>query len=135
MGLLELSLGLFLWIWFVLTCITVFYFWFFMIVFKAFYLPMNIFDLCFTLGEVSGFMFFALNYLVWNYQFSDNIADFCRRCSCFFLPDFCLRIAWDCDGTTCCHLFRFLSFPRIFHNSFTDCSRSFPILILHFQCL
>ena len=54
-------------------CHYVFYFSSFKIFFKAIYLTINIFHLCFSLGQVNSFMFIALNYLVWNYQFSDTI--------------------------------------------------------------
>ena len=123
-------------------CHYVFYFPFFKIVFKR-STTINIFHICFSLGEISGFIFFALNCLLWNYQFSDTtpkIINFKLFSTLFLLSLFlfsstwflslplfvCYKtVAWDHDGTTCCHFFSFHFFSRIFHNSFTDCSRSF----------
>ena len=79
----------------------VFCFWFFITDFKAFHLTAIFFHLCFTLGEVSGFMFVLLNYLVSNYQFSDTITKnyqfktLLHQISfvavfCFLLPNFCV---------------------------------------------
>ena len=108
----------------------------------------DIFHLCFSLGEVSGFIFIAFNYLLSNYQFSDTIPKIINLKlrstsplpSLFFFSSpwflslplfFCFKtFTWDYGGTTCCHLCRFSVFSRIFHNWFTDCSRSFLNLTL-----
>ena len=123
-------------------CHYVFYFPFFKIVFKR-SATINIFHICFSLREVSGFIFIAINCLVWNYQLSDTTPKIInvKLCSTLFLlslflfsstwflslPLFfcCKTVAWDHGGTTCCPFLGFHFFRRIFHNSFTDCSRSF----------
>ena len=58
---------------------------------------------------------------------------FCCRCFCFLLPDFCLchfsfvvKLLHETTAVLLVATFLgFHFFPRILHNSFTDCSRSF----------
>ena len=70
-------------------CHYVFYFSSFKIVFKC-STTINIFHFCFSLEEVSDFIFIALNYLFWNYEFSDTTPKIInlKLCSTSFLSSF-----------------------------------------------
>ena len=129
-----------------------------------FYLTINIFHLCFSLGEVSGFIFIACNYLLWNYQFSDTIPKIInlKLCSTSPLPSlfffsstwflslpllFCFKtVAWDDGGTTYCHLCRFSFFLEFSPTDSLIIQDIFSILhyylnfsyfffLIRFQCL
>ena len=140
---MEFSLGLSFWIWFVPTCVTTFSTFHSLRLFLS--VPRQKISFTFaSLWEklVASYSLHlivccgTINLVILHQKLSISnffLPYFCCRCFCFLLPDFCLchfsfvvKLLHETTAVLLVATFLgFHFFSRIFHNSFTDCSRSF----------